>query len=137
MTLMRGRSQPDGRNGHVVDYRHVIHSLRRKPMALLNLVYRPQLFPHDAYRQTFERLFEQTPSRAACRIMVELLAIAHERACEAELAGILAANLKAGRPPDLNAIRQRFAPDPASLPALTIPTMPLASYDILLQGEAA
>src|SRR4051794_41521645 len=35
----------------VVNYRHVIHALRRKPMALLNLVYRDQLFPREAYRQ--------------------------------------------------------------------------------------
>ena len=45
VTLRRGRPQPNGKHGHVVDYRHVIHSLRRKPMALLNLVYRDQLFP--------------------------------------------------------------------------------------------
>ena len=46
--LPRGRSGPNGRHGHVIDYRHVIHSLRRKPMALLNLVYRDQLFPRRA-----------------------------------------------------------------------------------------
>src|ERR1700709_920165 len=39
LTLRRGRSQGEGRHGHVVDYRHVIHTLRRKPMARLNLVY--------------------------------------------------------------------------------------------------
>ena len=137
MTLPRGRPQPNGKHGHVVDYRHVIHSLRRKPMALLNLVYRAQLFPRDAYRRTFERLLEQTPPRSACRVMVELLAIAHERACEAELATILAADLAAGRLPDLGAIRQRFAPHPASLPTLTIPVAPLAAYDTLLTGEVA
>ena len=49
VTLRRGRSQANGKHGHVVDYRHVIHSLRRKPMALLNLVYRDQLFPRRAY----------------------------------------------------------------------------------------
>src|ERR1700681_4747916 len=45
LTLRRGRPEPGGKHGHVVDYRHVIHSVRRKPMALLNLVYRDQLFP--------------------------------------------------------------------------------------------
>jgi hypothetical protein len=45
LTLRRGRSGVDGRRGHVIDYRHVSHSLRRKPMALLNLVYRDALFP--------------------------------------------------------------------------------------------
>ena len=58
MTLERGRPGPNGKHGHVVDYRHVIHALRRKPMALLSLVYRDQLFPREAYRLTFERLRE-------------------------------------------------------------------------------
>ena len=53
MTLRRGRPQPSGKHGHVVDYRHVIHALRRKPMALLRLVYRDQLFPRRAYRRAF------------------------------------------------------------------------------------
>ncbi len=56
LTLRRGRAQPNGKHGHVVDYRHVIHSLRRKPMALLNLVYRDQLFPRRAFALAFEAL---------------------------------------------------------------------------------
>jgi hypothetical protein len=40
VTLPRGRPHPSGKHDQVVDYRHVIHSLRRKPMALLGLVYR-------------------------------------------------------------------------------------------------
>jgi hypothetical protein len=32
-----------------VDYHHLIHALRKKPMALLNLVYRDQLFPRRGY----------------------------------------------------------------------------------------
>ena len=137
MTLRRGRAQPNGKHGHVVDYRHVIHSLRRNPMALLNLVYRAQLFPRDAYRRTFERLLEQMPERAACRVMVELLALAHERACEAELAEILAADLDARCLPDMAALRARFSPDPAALPAVVVRLTPLAAYDALLAGAAA
>ncbi len=85
MTLPRGRSGANGKHGHVVDYRHVIHSLRKKPMALLGLVYRDQLFPRDAYRRTFEVLLEALVERQAYRLMVEILALAHERACEAPL----------------------------------------------------
>jgi len=88
MTLTRGRVPPNGKHAHVVDYRHVIHALRRKPMALLNLVYREQLFPRDAYRRTFDRLLEKLPEKSACRLMVDLLALAHDRGCEAELASI-------------------------------------------------
>ena len=49
LTLPRGRPSKTGTHVHIVNYRHVIHSLKRKPMALLNLVYRDALFPRDAY----------------------------------------------------------------------------------------
>jgi hypothetical protein len=137
MTLPRGRSHGNGKHGHVVDYRHVIHALRRKPMALLNLVYRDRLFPREAYRHTFDRLVERLPERVACRTMVDLLALAHERACEAELAEILASVLMAGGIPDMAALRRRFAPDPAALPVVTVELVSLAVYDVLLSGAAA
>ncbi len=66
LTLRRRRAETSGKRGHVVDYRHLIHALRRKPMALLNLVYRDQLFPRPAYAQAFERLLAQTGERNAC-----------------------------------------------------------------------
>jgi hypothetical protein len=64
----------------VIDYRHVIHSQRRKPMALPNLVYRAQLFPRRAYALAFDALLAGLGERSACCTMVGLLALAHERA---------------------------------------------------------
>ena len=66
LTLPRGRAGADA-GVQVVNYRHVIHSLKKKPMALLNLVYRDQLFPREAYRRCFERALEWLPERQACR----------------------------------------------------------------------
>ena len=140
MTLARGRASAAGKHAHVVDYRPVIHALRRKPMALLNLVYRDQLFPREAYRLTFERLLEKIPEKSACRLMVNLLALAHERACEAELATLLVADLAAAQLPDITALRARFAPDPAALPEIVVRLTPLIDYEALLgvdMGEAA
>jgi hypothetical protein len=131
MSLRRGRPQPSGKHGHVVDYRHVIHALRRKPMALLNLVYRDQLFPRRAYRRAFEALLAGGSEKRACRTTVGLLALAHERACEAELAAILDADLDAGRLPDLDALRRQFAPDPSVIPDVTVALTPLHLYDEL------
>lgn len=140
MTLARGRAHPSGKHDQVVDYRHVIHSLRRKPMALLNLVYRDQLFPREAYRRTFDVLLEQWPERQACRLMVDLLAMAHERNCEGELADQLSAGLRAGHLPDMAALRTRFSPDPALLPKVVVRLAPLQAYEAListsLTGEA-
>lgn len=120
---------------------HVVHALRRKPVALMNLVYRDQLFPREAYRRAFERLREALPEREACRIVVDLSALAQDRSCEAELAEILTADFDAGLLPDIALLRARFAPDPASLPLVTVELSSLASYASLLgasmDGEAA
>jgi hypothetical protein len=130
MTLRRGRPV-NGKRGHVVHYGHVIHALRRKPMALLNLVYRDQLFPRAAYRRAFEALLARDGEKRACRTTVELLALAHECACEAELAEAIEAHLEVGRLPDLGAMRQLFRRDAALIPDIIVDLAPLGLYDEL------
>ena len=142
LTLRRGRSQTEGRHGHVVDYRHVIHSLRRKPMALLNLVYRDALFPRPAYRLAWEKLLAGGDPRSACKSMVALLALAHDRGCEAELAVALTEQMTvrgAGGNGviDVPALQTRFAPVPATMPNIVVSLPPVASYDVLLSLGAA
>jgi transposase InsO family protein len=129
VSLRRGRPRPDGKRAHMVDYRHVIHALRRKPMALLNLVYREQLFPRPVYARAFEALLAGGGEKQACRSMVALLALAHERTCEAELADLLAEDLDAGRLPDLKALQAHFAPAAGALPEVSVALASLSAYD--------
>jgi hypothetical protein len=103
-------------------------------MALLNLVYRDQLFPREAYRRTFDVLLERLPDKKACRLMVELLALANDRGCEAELAAVLTAHLEAGQLPDMAVLRRHFAPDPAGLPTVVVNLVPLATYEGLVDN---
>jgi hypothetical protein len=131
MVRPRGRPGTDGRHGHVVNYHDIIHSLRRKPMALMGLVYRDQLFPRRAYRDTFEVLCEQLIPRDACRLMVELLALAHERTCAAALAIHLQQALDQGVLPDLDALLRIFTPDPEQLPRVNVEQGSLADYAAL------
>jgi hypothetical protein len=140
LKLVRGRPGRDGKHGHVIDYHHVIHALRRKPMALMNLVYRDQLWPREAYGRMFDHLCERLSARAACKLMVELLSLAHDRTCEAELAAILTEELNARRLPDMKELRARFVPDLASLPQVLVQLTPLTHYEALNDehlGEAA
>ena len=142
MTLPRGRAHADGRHDQVVNYHHVIHALRRKPMALLNLVYRDKLFPRPAYRRAFEALIAHLPEKMACKVTVELLALAHDRGCERELADELEGVLDAGQLPDPVALRRQFGPDPSDLPTVTVQQVGLDSYDALVapavwMGETA
>jgi transposase InsO family protein len=131
MTLPRGRAHSNGKHGHVVDYRHVIHSLKRKPMALMGLVYRDKLFPRQAYGRAFEAMVASLPARTACRTMVDLLALAHDRACEAELAERLALDLDRGRLPDMKTLRALFTPDAEALPEIMVSYIALSLYDEL------
>jgi len=132
ITLRRGRPPRDGnKHGHVVDYRHVIHALRKKPMALLNLVYRDQLFPRPAYKRAFEALLANEDEKIACRTTVGLLALAHDRACEAELADAIEAALDVGETPDLHRLRERFKPDHVAIPEVVVALTPLSAYDEL------
>jgi hypothetical protein len=142
LTLSRGRRQAEGRHGQVVDYRHVIHSLRRKPMALLNLVYRDALFPRPAYRLAWETLLAAGDPRRACKAMVSLLALAHDRGCEAELAAALTEQMAgpevaSGVGIDVAALQARFAPAPGKMPDVVVNLPPIASYDLLLPSVGA
>ena len=100
-------------------------------MALINLVYRDQLFPHRAYARAFEALLARESEKQACRIMVGLLALAHDRACVAELAHAIDADLDAGDLPDLDRLRDRFRPDQAAIPEVAVAFVPLSISDEL------
>ena len=101
-------------------------------MALRNLTYRDQLFPRTAYRRTFDALLDALDERQACRRMVGLLALAHDQGCEAALGEHLEHLLAAGQLPDPAALRQRFLPQPAAPPQVSVRAGSLADYDQLL-----
>lgn len=137
MTLKRGRAFRDGSHGHVVNYHHVIHSLRKKPMALMGLVYRDQLFPRQAFRDMFTTLLERAGEKAACRMTVDLLALAHDRGCEAELAEHLEEDLRQHHTPDIPTLRALFGPSEDALPAVKVQMADLVSYNRLVSTAAS
>jgi hypothetical protein len=47
-----GGPAPESKGGHVVNYRHVTHALRNKPMALSNLMHRDQSIDSLKYNYT-------------------------------------------------------------------------------------
>lgn len=136
MEAPRGRLAAGQRRGKVIDYRHLLPALRRKPGAFARWVLRDEMFPRDEYRRTWERLQEGLSERQACKTMVGLLDLAARGACEADLAQVLAGLLQAGTLPDLPGLEERFAPRVAELPEVKVELPTLADYDTLLQGAA-
>ena len=107
-------------------------------MALLHLVYRDALFPRPAYRAHGSACSRRGDARVACRTMVDLLALAHERSCEAELAD------RAGRSswiegglPDLARSAGALRPVLRRAARVSVPVPSIASYDVLLPRDSA
>ncbi|WP_246055086.1 IS21 family transposase [Paracoccus gahaiensis] len=133
----RARGRGDGHRVHVINYHHVIHALRRKPQALWSSIYRDSLFPRTEYAAVWQLLQRDLPRRDACRRMVDLLFTAHDRACEAELAHLLADDLAAGRIPDPGLVASRLSPRQTALPRDVAVAHPsLDSFDALLGARA-
>lgn len=131
LALARGTRSPNGR-GRMLDYRHFIDALKRKPQAFTGLAFRDALFPREAYRQTWEQLDRQLPQRQACQTMVALLEMAARDGIEGVLAERLEELRVVGALPDVKALREEFAPCKTELPQITV-VMPAASvYDALL-----
>ncbi len=134
LELQRGQPDPVSGRGKVVDYRHLLPALKRKPGALARSVLRDALFPRTEYRQMWVQLKECLPEAQACRLMVGLLDLAGNDGCETALAQRLAMLLAAGETPNLEELQEEMAPRPTHCPTVTVVLPTLASYDCLLEA---
>ena len=80
---------------------------------------------------------ERRAADEAVRQQAALLALAHERNCEAELAAALEAELAQSGVPELADLRSRFTPSCATAPPVSVLLPAIASYDVLLPATGA
>lgn len=134
---MKLLSVPRARPGQrrVIDYRHLLPALKRKPAAFARWRLRDEMFPRTEYRLAWERLASELPERQACRVMVGLLDLAIRGACEAALAQRLALLLDRGMLPELALLEAEFAPRLPASPEVCVVLPALASFDTLLSHE--
>ena len=120
-----------GRNGHRINYRHIIWSLVRSPGAFERYRYRDDLFPSPVFRQAYDALCDAEAVRTA---EVEYVRILHLAAStlETDVAQALERLLAAGTVPTAEAVRAWVAPERPEIPALAIGVVDLATYDDLL-----
>ena len=127
LTLPR-RRKDGARTVYCVSYHHVIHSLKKKPGALMNLVYRDELFPREEYRQCFELALCRLGRRDACRMAVKLLALAHEQSCEDQLAVAIRDTVNSGELPDVDELKERFRMKAGPMREVDVRAGDLSSY---------
>jgi hypothetical protein len=112
----------------------MLPSLKRKPGAFARWVLRDAMFPRSEYAQAWERISERLPERSACRLMVDLLDLAERAGVVAELAGVLSELHARDEVPDIDELRERFAPRPSLMPVVQVSMPAVAVYDELLEA---
>jgi hypothetical protein len=132
LTRTRGTRMAHSGRGRMIDYRHFIEALKRKPQAFKGLVFRDDLFPREAYRRMWEQLDLRLTQRQACHTIVALLEMAALDGVEAALAVRLEGLLAAGELPDVQGLREEFAPRKTAVPEITVEMPSLRRYDELL-----
>jgi hypothetical protein len=120
-----------GQERHRIQYRHVIHSLVRKPGAFRGYRYRDELYPRVVFRRAYDALAQRFGERGDG----EYLKVLHLAAMtsEADVAAALELLLAEGRVPELCAVRGLTAKEAPVVPEVNVRTPSLAQYDDLLE----
>ena len=124
-----------GKNRHLINYRHVIDQLRRKPGAFENYRYREEMFPGSCFRVAYDELKERHTQQVAAREYLKILVLA---AKESEAAVAAALTELCGRQPITaeaveELVRAQLLPSPVT--EVGVVAVDLACYDRLLTTE--
>ena len=119
-----------------IDYRHIIHSLVRKPGAFRRYAFREALFPTLEFRRAYDALLADDDARADFEYVriLHLAASDGERAIEA----VLGALREEATLPQYELVRERVRGPrtAAGVPDVRIPPPDLTCYDRLLGSYA-
>jgi hypothetical protein len=117
-----------------IDYRHLIHSLVKKPGAFARYMYREALFPTLNFRRTYDVLDAQMTHGAD----LEYLRILHLAAMtmEAEVDAVLRALLTKGERPTFDRVKAAVTPQRPPYPEIALTPPDLGAYDALLSAGA-
>jgi hypothetical protein len=125
-----------GRNGHRINYRHIIWSLVQKPGAFALYRYREDLFPSLVFRKAYDALAGALAGRQAD---LEYLRILHLAAStlESDVAASLERLLTAGDLVSAEQVKREVAPGRTVIPQMVAPVVDLSGYDGLISAEVA
>lgn len=131
-TLMMTAPRCLGRGYHVINYRHLIDSLVRKPGAFRSYRYREEMFPSLTFRSAYDALNASSPEKADLEYLRILKLAAHTMESDVEVALVLLLDIGA---PFNCAQVQELTGDKSRLvqaPTVSLIAPGLSSFDSLL-----
>lgn len=123
-----------GEGKHLIQYRHVIHSLVRKPGAFARYRYREDLFPGLLFRAAYDELRRECPATAD-RQYLHILLMAARRG-ERLVEGALKLLVESGRAIREDAVRELLAEESPPAWSVSVAPVDVAVYDSLLAAGA-
>ena len=125
-----------GDRGALVDFRHVIVPLLRKPGAFLHYRHREALYPSAIYRAAYDRLVADHGERPGVIEYLHLLKLAAEETVE-RVEAVLRGQLAGPGKWRAVQVREQLTPAARKVIELAGLTPSLQAYDTLLGGEVA
>lgn len=125
-----------GKGGALVNFRHVIESLLRKPGAFINYRHREALYPSPTFRAAYDRLVEDHGERPGLIEYLHVLRLAAAETVEA-VETLLKVQLAGSSKWRATDVRDQVAPPVRPFIELAELTPSLSAYDALLKGEVA
>jgi ribosomal protein S21 len=126
-----------GEGKAAINYRHVIHSLVRKPGAFERYRFQSSLYPRSIFRVAYDEMRQRLDGRAE-REYLQLLKLAAEES-EDQVADILRGMVEHGEAIRSERVREMIVGYRSErmprIPRIEIDLAPLSSYDLLLGGE--
>lgn len=117
-----------------VDYRHIIHSLAKKPNAFKCSQLRDDIIPAGDFSLLWQKLTREYVSDGDCRYMVDLLLLAHNYNCEYALGRYVLNAYEAGNRVSIEQCREFFASPKIEIPHVVTQQHAIKSYDSLMGG---
>ena len=135
------RLHPTGKQrARQIDYRHLIASLARKPMAFLHASLRDDILPNDNWRQLWLQTCQRLAPRQACYLMVGALELSATHNNEVDVEVGLRSLLRDEAEPNLLMLQKCLGLASTKLPKAATQCTPqhdLGSYDGLLVQSGA
>lgn len=130
-TLARVYTRKDQPRARLINYKHIIDSLVKKPQAFRYSQLQEDLFPSELYKQLWKQCNEQLDSHSACKWMVSVLKIASMSSDENVLAQSLLAMTKL---PTTKTLQDKYLIKRQVAPDIVQRQHDLKGYDGLIKG---
>lgn len=125
-----------GDRGALVDFRHVLGGLLRKPGAFAHYRHREALYPTTVFRGAYDRLVSDYGERAGVIEYLQVLKVAAEQSVE-KVEPVLRAQLADRAKWRARQVREQLVPEAAQRIELAALTPNLQAYDGLLERQAS